>query len=182
MMTSAECCPADAAEKITARVTGLAANLASRSPVVRERARTALVAIGKPAVPALVPLLAHRAAHVRWEAGKALCDISDPAAAAALVDALEDREADVRWVAGEALIALRRNGLASLLAALLRRAKSPEFCDGARHVCHALAGRRKLGPILTPVLAALRESEPEIAVPLAAYTALLKVYDLLEGR
>jgi hypothetical protein len=174
--------PNGAGERIATRIAGLTASLESPSPVSRERARAALVAIGRPAVPSLVPLLTHRAKRVRWEAGIALRDIADPSAAAAVVDVLEDRDPDVRWVASEALIALSRNGLEPLLTALMRRAKSPEFREGARHVCRALVGRRKLGPILRPVLLALRASEPEIAVPLAAYSALLKLYDLLEGR
>ncbi len=170
--------PREVVERTEARINGLMASLASRSPVARERARAALVGIGKPAVPLLVPLLSDRVAHVRWEAAKALCDIADPTAACALAEALEDREPDVRWVAGAALIALGRHGLETVLATLLRRAKSPTFREGARHVCRALAWRRRLRPILLPVLGALRTSEPELVVPLAAYRALLKLYDL----
>jgi hypothetical protein len=177
MTTLTKSYTADVSEQTT-RIAELVNSLASPSAMVRERARASLVAIGKPAVPLLVPLLSHRATHVRWEAGKALCEIADPLAASALVDSLEDREADVRWVASEALIALGRSGLQPLLAALLRRANSLWFRDGVHHVCHTLASRRRLGPILRPVLAALRESEPEMAVPLAAYTALLKLYEL----
>jgi hypothetical protein len=37
---------------------------------------------------------------------------------------------------------------------------------------------RKLGPILRPLLAALKQSEPEVAVPPAAYTALSRLREL----
>ena len=115
---------------------------------------------------------------MRWEAAKALCGIADPLAASALVNALDDRDGDVRWLAAEGLAALGRDGLQPLLAALLQRAESCWFCEGAHHVCHTLVKRKKLGPILRPVLAALKQSEPEVAVPPAAYTALSRLREL----
>lgn len=153
----------------------LVGELASRYPAIRVKAREALVAIGKPCVPSLIGLLSHRNPQLRWEAAKALCDIADPIAATALVSALEDKDGDVRWLAAEGLIALGWEGLQPLLSALLERAQSVWLCEGAHHVCHAMVKKRKLGPILRPVLAALDEAEPEIVVPLAAYTALSKL-------
>ena len=70
------------------------------------------------------------------------------------------------------------NALQPLLAALLERAQSCWFCEGAHHVCHTLVKKRKLGPILRPVLAALKQSEPEVAVPPAAYAALSRLREL----
>jgi len=52
------------------------------------------------------------------------------------------------------------------------------LCEGAHHVCHVLVRKRGLGPILRPLLAALEESEPKVAVPPAAYTALSKLREL----
>ena len=52
------------------------------------------------------------------------------------------------------------------------------FARGAHHVCNTLVKRKKLGPVLRPVLAALVQSEPEIAVPPAAYTALSRLREL----
>jgi HEAT repeat protein len=161
-----------------ARIPPLLVGLAGRDPVVRENAREALVAIGEPAVPLLIQQLSHRRRHVRWEAAKALCDIADPIAATALVNALDDTDDDVRWVVAEGLTALGREGLQPLLAALLQRAQSCSFCEGAHHVCHALATKRKLGPILRPVLAALGQAEPAVGAPVAAYIALSKLRDL----
>ena len=60
------------ADKTEDRIPSLAADLASLSPVARRKARKALVAIGKLAVPPLIRLLLHRKPHVRWEAAKAL--------------------------------------------------------------------------------------------------------------
>ena len=157
------------------RVPALIDELTGHDPVVREKAREALMAIGKPAVPPLIQLLAHSRPHVRWEAAKALCGIADPIAATALVNALDDVDSDVRWVAAEGLVALGREGLQPLLAALLERAQSSWFRQAAHHVCHTLAAKRKLGPILRPLLAAFGRYEPQVAVPLAAYTALSKL-------
>ena len=154
-----------------ARIPLLAAALASSSPVARRKAREGLVSIGKPTVPSLIPLLLHRKPHVAWEAAKALCGIADPISAFALVNALEDRNGDVRWVAAEGLTSLGRDGLPPLLAALLQRAKSFWLRKGAHRVCHTLVNRKRLGPILRPLLAALEEPEPGVAVPPAAYNA-----------
>ena len=164
--------------KREARISSLVAGLASPEPMVRTKARKVLVAIGKLAVPSLIPLLSHRKPHVRWEAAKALCGIADPIAAFALVNALDDRDGDVRWLAAEGVAALGQEGLQPLLAALLQRAESGWFREGAHHVCHTLIKRKKLGPILRPLLAALKQAEPEVAVPPAAYAALSELREL----
>jgi vesicle coat complex subunit len=160
------------------RIPTLVADLASSDPTVRTNARKALVAIGKLTVPSLIRLLSHRKPHVRWEAAKALGGIADPIAATALVNALDDRDSDVRWLAAEGLAALGRESLQPLLAALIERAQSLWFCEGAHHVCHTLVNRKRLGPILRPVLASLKQSEPEVAAPPAAYAALSKLRQL----
>jgi HEAT repeat protein len=165
-------------DKRAARIPSLVADLASPDPSVRTKARKTLVTLGKLSVPSLIRLLLHRKPHVRWEAAKMLCDIADPLAACALVNALADRDSDVRWLAAEGLAALGREGLQPLLAALLQRAESCWFCEGAHHVCHTLVKKRKLAPILRPVLAALKESEPGVAAPPAAYTALARLREL----
>jgi HEAT repeat protein len=166
------------ADKREDRIPSLVAELASPNPSLRTKARKALVALGQLSVPSLISLLSHRKPHVRWEAAKALCGIADPIAAFALVNALDDRDSDVRWLAAEGLAALGREGLQPLLAALLQRAESSWFCEGAHHVCHTLVKKRKLAPILRPVLAALKESEPGVAAPPTAYTALSRLREL----
>jgi hypothetical protein len=170
--------PVALADKRAARIPSLVTDLANTDPMVRTKSRKALVALGKLAVPSLIRLLLHRKPHVRWEAAKALCGIADPLAASALVNALDDRDGDVRWLAAEGLAALGREGLQPLLAALLQRAESCSFCEGAHHVCHTLVKRKKLGPILRLVLAAMKESEPGVAVPPAAYTALSRLREV----
>ena len=157
------------------RLAELSRALENPCPTTRAKARAALVTLGKSAVPTLVQLLSYRKAHIRWEAAKALGEVADPGAATAMVRALEDEDWDVRWLAAEGLIALGQDSLQPLLTVLIGRADSDWLAEGAHHVCHALAGNRKLGPILRPLLAAFTESEPEAAVPLAAYVALSKL-------
>ena len=169
---------AAASKKMLTGISELIAALASPSPVARRKAREALVALGKPAVPSLIQLLSHRKPHVRWEAAKALGGIADPIAAFALVNALKDRDGDVRWLAAEGLAALGRDALPPLLAALIDPSNSDWLCEGAHHVCHVLVRKRGLGPILRPLLAALEQTEPKVASPLAAYTALSRLREM----
>jgi HEAT repeat protein len=147
---------ANLADKTEDRIRSLLDDLASSNPTVRTKARTALACIGNPSVPHVVQLLSHGKPHVRWEAAKVLVAIADPISATALVNALDDDDGDVRWLAAEGVIALGRDGLYP----------------------YALAGGKKLGPILAPVLVVLRKSEPQVYIPLAAYDALLKLRKL----
>lgn len=167
-----------APEKVKMGIPELVSALDNRKPGVRTSARKTLVAMGQHAVPSLIQLLSHRKTHVRWEAAKALRDIADPLSAFALVGALDDRDGDVRWLAAEGLTALGRNGLEPLFAALLERVQSRRFREGAHHVCQTLAGKKRLGPILRPVLTALNEPEPAVAAPAAAYAALSRLREL----
>ena len=178
MMPASKSGPVAASKKTPARILELITALASPSAVARRKAREALVVLGRPAVPSLIQLLSHRKRHVRWEAAKALGGIADPIAASALVNALKDRDGDVRWLAAKGLAALGRDALQPLLAALIEWRESDWLCEGAHHVCHVLVRKRGLGPILRPLLAALGQSEPEAAAPLAAYTALSELRDL----
>ena len=68
------------ADKTEDRIPSLAADLASLSPLRRRKARKALVAMGKLAVPSLIRLLLHRKPHVRWNS-QGLGGIADPLAA-----------------------------------------------------------------------------------------------------
>ena len=178
MTFTSKCSSVERIEKRAARIPSLVTDLANPDPAVRMRAREALVAIGKRTVPSLIPLLSHRKPHVRWEAAKALCSIADPIAAFALVNALDDRDGDVRWLAAAGVAALGQDGLQPLLAGLLERARSPWFREGAHHICHTLVKKRNLGPILRPLLEAMGQPEPEIAVPSAAYAALSRFREL----
>jgi HEAT repeat protein len=165
----------DPKKRTNADIEELIAALEHHNPVERQKARETLVVIGRPAVTALLRLLEHRTGHVRWEAVKALEAIGDPAAASDLVARLTDKDEDVRWVAAEALIALRRKGLKSLLKALADKPDSTWLQQGAHHVFNTLHKKQAL-ELLLPVLAALKQEEPELAIP----QAVAKVLEDLE--
>jgi HEAT repeat protein len=143
------------------------AGLASHDDGLRVKARHALVALGKAAVPPLIEALKNKSSFMRWEAAKALGEIGDPEAAPALVDALEDEAFEVRWLAAEGLIKMNINGLKPLLRALEHRGDSVLLLEGAHHVFHDLT-KGALRKYLVPVLAALEALEPGRGVPWAA--------------
>jgi HEAT repeat protein len=142
--------------------------LSSRKDKAREGARHTLVAMGRAAVPSLIEALRNKNTLMRWEAAKALGEISDPETAPVLVEALEDSDFDVRWLAAEGLIKMNIKGLKPLLEALELRGDSVLLREGAHHVFHDLAkgGLRKF---LVPVLASLEALEPGEEVPWAAH-------------
>jgi HEAT repeat protein len=140
----------------------------------RERARWALVDIGRPAVNRLIELLGNPRKQVRWEAAKALAAIADPAAAETLVKTLEDKVFDVRWLAAEGLINIGREGLVPLLHALIEHSDSPWLREGAHHVLHDLAAG-DLKEILQPVVDSLQDVESAVETPIAAKAVLDKL-------
>ena len=152
-------------------VSALVRDLANADAVVRETVRRALVAIGKPAVPALVEALCDPRRQVRWEAAKALDCLRDPAAAPALSVALGDKDHGVRWLAAEALIDLGCDGLEPLLKALFYPGNAFWCREGAHHVIHDLMKKESAGWLL-PVLEALNAPDPGVTVPPAALRAL----------
>jgi len=149
----------------------LIATLGDHDGLVRQRARHSLVAIGQPAVPALIEALTDPDGHRRWEAAKTLGAIRAPSAAPALVRAMEDQDFGVRWLAAEGLIGLKRDGLKPLLQSLARHPESVWMREGAHHVFRMLVDH-DLHDLVAPVLAALDGVEPVLEVPQAAQTAL----------
>jgi HEAT repeat protein len=145
--------------------------LSNADGVERHAARVQLEEIGKAASPALLTALLSPSRYARWEAAKALGEISDPGAAPALVDRLEDEESAVRWLAATALINLGRDALVPLLQGLETHSDSLWFRDGAHHVLHSLV-RDGVADEVQPVLDALENLEPRVEAPIAAYHVL----------
>jgi HEAT repeat protein len=136
-----------------------------------QKARQSLVRIGRSAVPALLRALADPNAQLRWEAAKALSQISDPDTADALVIALEDDNSGVRWLAAEGLIAIGPQAMEPVLKALIEDPRSILLRDGAHHVFHDLRSDQ-LREIAAPVLEAMLGIGPSVDVPQAASQAL----------
>jgi HEAT repeat protein len=152
----------------------LVTQLGDPSGVTRQRARQALVAIGPRAVEPLMVALRDPRDQVRWEAAKALTNLTSRRAAASLVHALQDENGDVRWLAAEGLIALQEGALRPLLKALSAELDGDELREGAHHVFHELA-RRGFADVVNPVLRALESPAPAEETPVVAYEALLKL-------
>jgi HEAT repeat protein len=133
--------------------------------------------MGDSAVPYLVDALKFRKGWVRWEAAKALGQISGPAATKALVDALGDKTFDVRWLAAEGLIPRGREGLVILMQELIGKSDLGWFREGAHHVLFDLS-QGNLGEKVKPVLEALEDVDASVEVPLKAKALL----DLLEEQ
>lgn len=146
-------------------------DLGSQDGQVRVRARSALVAIGSPAVEPLVKALANKREWCRWEAAKALSQIANPMAAQALINALEDKMFDVRWLAAEGLISIGRESIIPLLLKTMEHPDSLVLREGAHHVLHDMY-KGDLTEILRPVIRALEGLEPSVEVPVAADKAL----------
>ena len=163
----------DKMDEKLATIDSLIADLSNKNGLARQRARQSLVAIGKPAVGALLKALEHSNFQVRWEAAKAIGEIGDPTAAPALVKALEDEDSGIRWLAGDGLIGMGRDGLGPLLQALTACSDAVWLQEGAHHVLRTLIKRSdSLRNILSPVLAALESPEPSTGVCQAAFKAL----------
>jgi HEAT repeat protein len=119
--------------------------------------------MGETVVETLAAALKDKNSDVRWEAAKALVEIASPQAGAAFVRALHDRNFGVRWLGAEGLIALGRQGLPSLLRALVDDPDSTWLREGAHHVLSYLADE-SLYDTARPLLAVLAESPSPAAV------------------
>jgi hypothetical protein len=152
-------------------------SLQNKDGLKRQKARRALLEMGKSATPSLIKALAHPAARVRWEAAKTLGSLKDPEAAPALVQALMDKSSEVQWLAAEGLIALKKAALKSLLSALIDRPQSIDLQSydlrqGAHHVLHALERENLLNEKTLDLLNEIRCPEPELSIPIVAEAAL----------
>ncbi len=150
--------------------------LASKDGMVRQKARKALVALGKPAAPSLAKALQNSALdQVRWEAAKALSEIGDTRSIPALVKALEDSDFDVAWVAAEALIKFKRTAWPALLRALMKAKKDADSILLRQGAHHVLRNQRAAG--FNDLLKALRDALESNAAPESAPVA---AFDLLK--
>jgi HEAT repeat protein len=150
--------------------------LASKDGVVRQKAREALVALGKSAVSSLIQALQNsRQDQVRWEAAKALGDINDTAAMPVLVKALEDNNSDVAWAAADALKTFQKAAWPPLLQALIKsKSESAALRKGAHHV---LVDQKEDGfnDLLATLLKALESSSAPESSDLAAHEILKRM-------
>jgi HEAT repeat protein len=162
-----------------ASIEALLTDLGNHDGLTRQQARIKLVRIGEPAVEALIRALKIPNEYVHWEAAKALSQIGSPRSTQALVEALKDDQFSIRWLAAEGLITIGQNSLKPLLQALMQDPKSKRLREGAHHVLYDLVHQGLLSPAersqVMPVLTALNDVEPAVAVPRAVHQALQKL-------
>jgi HEAT repeat protein len=154
------------------RISLLIADLHDADGLKRQKARYALIALNKEAVPALTDIVLKEKGHARWEAIEALGWIGDPEVATILVDNLRDDDVGIRWAAANALIKLGRAAVEPLLAALTEHFDSIWLRQGAHHILHTFKDRGLLYPKEVKVFEATEGIEPLVEVPWAANAAL----------
>jgi HEAT repeats/PRC-barrel domain len=145
-------------------------HLSGSNGLTRQYARKSLVAIGRPAVSYLLPLLHNPKHQIRWEAVKALGAIKDPSSIDGLTAALIDESFDVRWIAAEGLVELGRQVILPLLHSLAVQPGALFLRESAHHILRALIDA-ELEQGLKPVLAALEDLDP-VKVRMATRSAL----------
>ena len=151
-------------------------SLASKDGMIRQEARESLVTLGKPAVSSLIQALQNsRRDQVRWEAAKALGEISDTRSIPALVKALEDSDSDVAWLAAEALIKFKKAAWLPLLKALIESGSdSVALRQGAHHVLWKQKADGFNDLLKTLIEALDSRTDPDSATP-AAYNLIIRM-------
>ena len=148
--------------------------LGSTNGMEREKAREALVEIGRDSIDFLMELLSHPKHIYRWEAIKTLEEIADPISIPLLIQALEDDKGDVRWIAAKGLIKLGALSIKPLLKILEEKSDSVFILAGAHHVFFDLKEKKLLpkGFPTAKLLSVLKNPEWAESVKPLAYQIL----------
>ncbi len=101
----------------------LIVKLGGDNGIERERARKALVKMGRDSIDFL-----------QVETVKSLEEIADPVSIPLLTQAVEDDKSDVRWIAAKGLIKLGEHSIKPLLKILEHISDSVFILEGAHHV------------------------------------------------
>ena len=164
------------------QIEALVTRLGDKDGGVRQRARETLAAIGEPALPALLELLASPQVRMRWEAAKALTESPDPVAIPGLVALLADDESDLRWLAAIGLVNIGNRSLPYVLQVLTERAESKGLREASHHVFRDLSDRNGvIRGILEPVLEVLGDTDAIGVIYARAEVALRKLRTLRGG-
>lgn len=148
--------------------------LGSTNGMEREKAREALVEIGRDSIDFLMELLSHPKHIYRWEAIKTLEEIANPISIPLLIQALEDDKGDVRWIAAKGLIKLGALSIKPLLKILEEKSDSVFILAGAHHVFFDLKEKKLLpkGFPTVKLLSVLKNPEWAESVKPLAYQIL----------
>lgn len=150
------------------RISALIAQITGRGGTERvDDARTQLLAIGSPAVPALLEAVHVERGESRLELVKLLRQMAEPSTAGTFVELLSDNNFDVRWEAVEGLSTLGYDSLDPLISAMIKNPGSMKLRNGAHHVLHHVASQGYY-TLLKPLMMATESTMPNIEIPAAA--------------
>jgi HEAT repeat protein len=137
---------------------------------------TALVQIGRPAVPALLEKFATGSAWIRWQCVRALGEIADTRALPTLVQALHDPDHAVAWMAAKEVARFGKNCLEPVLRLLMNAEPSRWMIETTSYVLRDVYRHDpRFGPYLEPVVQDMHGPAPLVATPVSAQKALTRL-------
>lgn len=145
---------------------------------------SALVRLGRAAVPALIEASTSNTAWVRWQCMRALGAIHDRRALPVLVAALSDSDHSVAWMGAKGLVHFGRLSVEPVLQLLMKAEMSPWLVETTSYVLNnQVQHNPKLKPYLEPVIKHMHGAAYRVGTPTAAQKALaqLKADDMLES-
>ncbi|SMO69176.1 HEAT repeat-containing protein [Saccharicrinis carchari] len=143
----------------------------------REKAREALVKIGKGAIASLLALLEHPKYIYRWEAMMTLKDVEDESLVPVFIEKLTDKEHDIRWIAAEGLIRQGAKSIKPLLYLLIEKSESVFVVAGAHHVFYVLKKNNQLpkGFLYDDIMPLLENTRHTEQLKVAGYKLLHEI-------
>jgi HEAT repeats len=137
---------------------------------------SALVKLGRAAVPALIDASNSHSTWMRWQAMRALGAIRDRRALPVLVSALSDKDHSVAWMGAKGLTQYGRLALEPVLRMLIRVEITPWLVETASYVLNnQIRYDSKLKPYLEPVLERLHALGFRVGTSNAAQQALARL-------
>ena len=138
------------------QIPDLITKLGNENILIRQRARLMLVH----SIPSLLEALKSENSHRRWEATRALGDLSDPRVAPALCDQLLDVDFSVRWAAMEGLVNQGHNvALRPMLESFVKHFDSAWLREGVHHVLRVFKDRNQLSDLEIELFNALDKQQ-----------------------
>ena len=125
--------------------------------LTRQRARLLLVHFSQQSLPALLGALHENNSHTRWEAVRALGQISNPETAGELSKMMLDDDTAVRWAAMESLVNLGHDCMGPMLELFVKNFDSAWLREGVHHVLHVFRDRNQLNDVELKLFDALSE-------------------------
>lgn len=133
----------------------------------KEDAGTQLLAIGSPALPALLAAVRSETGNARLEIAKMLKRLADTSSAETLLELLSDDDFDIRWEAIEGLSAIGYDSLKPLISAIIQNPGSMKLRNASHHILHHVAAEGYYS-LLKPLMMAIEGDIPNVEIPAAA--------------